>query len=441
MSAKPAAAKKAKADKAKPEKKSPLAKKALSRDVSKEPRGEPEAKVTDSSSKLPAADTSSSGKDIPASVSMRPKVDFTDPTMLPFEAGQIFSKFDYDNDGKLDKREFTELIRQNPDLLRGLPARSTMTVPMGYLPTEVISHRILTHFDETAGVAIPRIEVEQHIRMGNIITPLTDAYKARYERLRSVMTGKLLPKREHLLQLRRNLQHTSAEVDAKRRGIERETLTDTEQILERLRGVESMRQSSIRHQVLQLEEELQSIERLVRRVERANIEEVSVHAGGSSSILLTSAHPSPAVIEPVRAPRATAMVEMIHEFGDLMSLMEQVSMKSITVQTDFPTDDFPRETAERLEIIGRCDRYTHALSVKDHMLWTALQEKDKAERNLIEEKRLSQEYALEVSHWAELTQQQNQQLNEERREKDLLQRRIHDLINVLRSHNIYYEGY
>lgn len=32
-----------------------------------------------------------------------------------------------------------------------------------------------------------------------------------------------------------------------------------------------------------------------------------------------------------------------------------------------------RETAERLEVLRRADRYEHALGVKDHMLWVAMQ--------------------------------------------------------------------
>lgn len=377
--------------------------------------------------------------DPPSAPGARQEVDIA---LLPFEAGQIFSKFDHDGDGKLNKQEFTELVRQNPDLLRAMPSKpaTSSSNMFGGLPTEVVSNRVLTHFDETAGVAIPRHEVEQHIRMGNIVTPLTEAYKLRYERLRAVMTGKLLPKREHLLQLRRHLQHLSTEVDAKRRSIERETLTDTDQILERLRAVESMRQSSIRHQVLQLEEELQSMERIVRRVERANIEEGSVDTFPAGGVLLTSANPAVGAIEPVRAPRATAMVEMIHEFGDLMSIMEQVSHKPVTVQTEFPTDDFPRETSERLEVLARCDKYLHAVHVKDHMLWTALQDKEKLEQALFEEKRLSQEYAQEITQWAEMAQQLTHQVAEQKQEKEAAQRRAQHLLMVLRNHNIHYEG-
>jgi hypothetical protein len=414
--------------------------------------GEPELKASESALTL---NTAASSAPPNASVATGPPkpggeeaykgpVSFADYSMLPFEAGQIFSKYDYDGDGKLNKQEFTELVRQNIDLLRATShgntsygSSSSGGLSSGGLPMEVVSNRILTHFDETAGVAIARSEVDQHMRMGNIVTPLVDAYKTRYERLRALLTGKLFPKREHLLQLRRQLQHISGEVDAKRRSIERETLTDTEQILERLRTVESMRQSAIRHQIIQIEDELHSIERLVRRVERANIDDSAITAP-STGVLLTSAQPGAPPVETIRAPRATSMVEVIQEYADLSSIIDNLSSKPVTVQVDFPTDDFPKETSERLEVIARCDKYMHAINVKDHMLYKALQERDKFEKSLDDERKLSQEYAQEVANWAELAQDLTQQLSISKQENDRLQQELQHMASILRSYNIYY---
>lgn len=268
------------------------------------------------------------------------------------------------------------------------------------------------------------------------IVPLTDAYAKRYTQLRTELNGKLYPKREYLLQLRRQLQSTSVDVDARRRNIERETLTDTEQILERLRSTESMRQSAIKHEVLKIEEQLQEIERVVRRVEQANVDDGFV----SNGILLTSAHPGSVPVETVRAPKAIGMVEVIHEFGDLLSKINQLATRSVTVQVNFPTDDFPRETSERLEVLSRCDKYMHALSIKDHMLWVALQEKNKAEDDLAENRRISQEYASELANWAELAQNLTQKNMVLQQDKETMQCRMQDLERVLREHNIYYEN-
>ncbi|KAJ1404954.1 hypothetical protein B484DRAFT_457198, partial [Ochromonadaceae sp. CCMP2298] len=227
------------------------------------------------------------------------------------------------------------------------------TVGSQALPTELVSNRILTHFDETAGVAIPRWEVEQHTRTGSVVVPLAEAYKSRYTRLRTGLTSQLLPKREHLLQLRRRLQSAAAETECARRGIERETLADADRILERVRAAESLRQASIQQQVLQVEAELATIERLVRRVEQAN-SSTEDDSSVTTGVLLTSAQPGSIPVEAFRAPRAVGMVELIHEFGDLQALTARLAALPVTVQANFPTDDFPRETKERLDVLARC---------------------------------------------------------------------------------------
>jgi EF-hand domain len=175
------------------------------------------------------------------------------PLSVSFEAGQIFQKFDTDKDGRLDKKDFESLLKTHPELVKpsfyGAGNAVSIEPKRPMLPTEVVTGRLLTHYDETAGVAIPHSSVERHRSLGNTVVPLTEAYRARYDRLRSLLTSRLLPRREHLLQLRRQLQVCSSEVAATRKGIERETISDTEQILERLRSVEAMRQSAIKHQV------------------------------------------------------------------------------------------------------------------------------------------------------------------------------------------------
>ena len=171
------------------------------------------------------------------------------------EARKMFSKLEIDGDGKISKSDFENVLRDHPEFLKpGYDGAhqfgSDVPVEKEYmLPMEVISGRLLTHYDETAGVALPKSAVEQHRRLGNTVLPLPESYRSRYDRLRSLLTVKLFPRREHLLQLRRQLQNCSTEVEAAKRAIERETLSDAEQILERLRSIEAMRQSSIKHQV------------------------------------------------------------------------------------------------------------------------------------------------------------------------------------------------
>ena len=132
------------------------------------------------------------------------------------------------------------------------------------------------------------------------------------------------------------------------------------------------------------------------------------------------------------------MVELIQEYADMYATIDRIASKAISVQVDFPTDDFPKEMAERLEVMARCDRYSHALSVKDHMLWTAIQEKERAIELLEEERKLSHEYAEEVAHWAELSQVLSQNVNTLKGDNEQLEKTNRELMNVLREHNIFY---
>ena len=175
----------------------------------------------------------------------------------------------------------------------------------------------------------------------------------------------------------------------------------------------------------------------MRRVEQANIDETQQLS--TMGVLTTSAYPGSAPVESIRTPKAVAMVELIHEFGDLLGSISQQAIKPVNIQIEFPTNDFPRETAERLEVMARCDKYMHAVSVKDHMLWVALQEKEKAEEALAEERRLCQEYASEATNWIELAQKQAQEIMALKQETELLQMRNREHIRNLREHNIYYE--
>ena len=169
-------------------------------------------------------------------------------SQLSFEAGKLFSQFDKDGDGKLNKKEFEDVLHNFPDMAKSSPTSSSHQQSV-MLPTEVVTGRLLTHYDETAGVAIPSSSVEHHRMMGNSVSPLVESYRARYDKLRTLLTGRLLPRREHILQLRRQLENCSSEVTAARRAIEKETMSDAEQIIERLRSTESMRQSAIKQQV------------------------------------------------------------------------------------------------------------------------------------------------------------------------------------------------
>jgi TolA-binding protein len=246
--------------------------------------------------------------------------------------------------------------------------------------------------------------------------------------------------REQLVQLVHRLDVCAVEVDAAAKAIERETIADTEQILERLRNVKSLRTSAINQQALQLQEELESMERLVRRVEMANNHAITDAANGSTGVLLTSAATGGLLpIETVRAPKANAMIELIQQFSELASTIERMATKTTLVQVDFPSTDFPKETAERLEIISKTDRYVHALAVKDQMLWTTIKEKESLAQQLEAEKALNHRYTDDINEWARAGQAMKQNVESLKQERGVLLNRIQDLIDVLRANNIHYE--
>lgn len=322
------------------------------------------------------------------------------------------------------------------------PERPRLTDPsltsLGQLPGEYGSGRILTHFVETANVAIAASEVETHRAMGYKVFVLAEYYKQVYDQLRVQLTTQLYPKREQLLSVHRQLRHRALDLEAGRKSIEKDTLTDCEQILERLRGVESMRQSALKHELLSVEEALQAIERLVLRVERANVLPGQLK-DSSTVLLLTSANPSSGPLEGVRAPRAIEMVELIQEHSHLQRDILHMAGQVVKVQVDFPTDDFPRETKERLEVISKVDKFVHALHVKDQMLYTALLENEELKMQLANEKALVADYANEMGQWADTAHGLREEMLRDKADASRLQQIITDMQRVLRANNIYYE--
>ena len=73
------------------------------------------------------------------------------------------------------------------------------------------------------------------------------------------------------------------------------------------------------------------------------------------------------------------------------------------------------------------------------MLWTALQEKEKAEELLEEERNLSREYAKEVSQWAEMAQKLAQENLALKQAKERGDRRTADMLEKMRHHGLYYQ--
>ena len=401
----------------------------------------PDSTLVPTATTAAAGDSDGSKPISTASYGKENKVPAISETIEPFQLGQIFAHFDENKDGVLDKKEFESLINNAPGLLKNPKQTSEVSTSISkpggsgpIFPTEMVSGRLLTHYDETAGVPLPKTAIDQHKAMGNVVIPLFEAYKSRYEKLRNSLTGKLLPKRENLLQMRRQICIASDEIKEAKQAIQKETIKDVEGILQRLQQSESLRQSKIRHQLVRLDEELGIIERVITRVEQANEETTKPSTTG---VILTSAVPGIAPLETMRPHKAQQMVELVQQFGDLYNTIEKLASKHIPIDGDVPSDDFPKEVAERLEVMSQCDKYLHAMNVKDQLLWNALQDKKKLEESIEAEKKHSHEMAFEVTEWAELSQNLTTQLHQSREEIKLLNMKNAQLIDIMRKHNIY----
>lgn len=137
-------------------------------------------------------------------------------------------------------------------------------------------------------------------------------------------------------------------------------------------------------------------------------------------------------------PRADLMIELIQQYADLIQSINKLTNKQIVVQLDYNVNDFPKEISERLEIISKYEKYRQALEVKDHMLWLALQDREKFEEIVNDEKKLSLEYAEEINQWAELTQHLKVQCSELQQNYENVLRENNKLINILRENGIHY---
>ena len=80
-----------------------------------------------------------------------------------------------------------------------------------------------------------------------------------------------------------------------------------------------------------LEGELDSIERVVRKVEQAN-EAGAPHDGSSNISLRSAASPDLTAVESVRAPRAAGMVDLIQQSPDISASIERLATRALSVQ-------------------------------------------------------------------------------------------------------------
>ncbi|CAN0056187.1 unnamed protein product [Ectocarpus sp. 4 AP-2014] len=368
-----------------------------------------------------------------------------------FEFGQLFQKFDTDGDGRLGRADFERMVggmldqvgeRGGDGTRRGsrggegdndnAPSAAPQPLPPPPAVPPSPAGPSITHYDETTGVPLAREAVASQQALGHTVVPLREAYSRRLSRLQSLASSRLMPVRERLLQLRRRLHGRGEELRAARAAIERETLADAEAIVERLRSAETLKQATLAQGVNSVTAELEGVEKLSDQVARVT--------------LLPSSTPGNISPSAACAPDfegTERMVELVQSYRELCNSIDRVASKPFDPSIDVQADDFPHETAERLEVLRRADRYEHALSVKDQMLWEAMQESQRLKEKCQEERSLGQEFAEEAQEWVTLTGKLSDRVNaltietertgQLRKENALLARENQELVRRLET--------
>ncbi|CAM9207788.1 unnamed protein product [Scytosiphon promiscuus] len=317
--------------------------------------------------------------------------DRIDPDKI-FEFGQLFQKFDTDGDGRLGRGDFERMIG---GLLGRLDGAGSGGVGGGR--ERKGSNGAV---EPTTGVPLAREAVASQQALGHTIVPLSEAYGRRLSRLQSLASSRLMPVRERLLQLRRRFHGRSEEVRAAKSAIERETLADAEAIVERLRSVEALKQATLAQGVNGVTAELEVVEKLADQV-------VSVTALSSSA----SDSQYPSIPNEPDFEGTEKMVELIQSYRELCNSIDRVANRPFDPNIGVRADDYPHETAERLEVLRRADQYEQALGVKDQMVWAAMQESELLKQKCQEERTLGQDFAEEAQEWVKLTGKLSDRVN------------------------------
>ncbi|CAM9173241.1 unnamed protein product, partial [Chrysoparadoxa australica] len=170
----------------------------------------------------------STGTTTPAPAGSQGKATLEMSPQLTFEVGKLFEKYS-GGGGSLSYVDFEKMIRseysqhsggENGQAGSGEEAGAVNMlqsgVPLSRSPAQRPSRLglgpRLTHYNETTGVPLPTEAVASQSTLGHTCVPLHEAYNRRLARLQSLVSTRLMPAREQLLQLRRRLHAAAEEV-------------------------------------------------------------------------------------------------------------------------------------------------------------------------------------------------------------------------------------
>ena len=311
------------------------------------------------------------------------------PDKTDFEVGRLFARFGKSGaNGQITSNEFKEMMhslakegrwqeqRSGGQQRAGNNMRSAST---SYASTSAAAAAVAPpeHFfnlplaPETERI---RAEINAH---ASAVNPLaaTELH---------MLQMNLLSKKEHLMQQMRFVRARAEEVQSVRRAIERETLADAEAIVHRLRGAESLKLSLLKHDMDQLQHDLDEIDGFAAIMKRDSNTAKSGTMNADGSALSTRSR----------------YLEMCAE-------AERIANKNFKTTIDVQADDFDREVVERINLATQVEAAKEAAAVKDQMVWMLLQEREElktTEKKYSEEvEKLSQESCKEIEEWVRLT--------------------------------------
>jgi hypothetical protein len=326
-----------------------------------------------------------------------------------FEVGRLFQRFGKGGGGNITSNEFKQMMqqlamegkwRQNSGInnnLNGMSggnatyastsaaARSVRPpeLPMS-LPPAPETERIRAELNAQASSINPMAATELHMLQMN-----------------------LLSKKEHLLQQMRFVRARAEEVQSVRRAIERETLADTETILHRLRGAEALKLSLLKHDMDQLQHDVDEIDGFAKML-KADTLNNSLSSNSNSKN--NNSNNNNIGLDHSVLPMSTRS-----KYLEMCAEAERIVSKPFKTSIDVRADDFDRETVDRANLASQVEAANEAAAVKDQMVWMLLREreeyKEKEKLYADEINNISTESAKEIEEWVRLTDNFREKLN------------------------------
>jgi len=326
-----------------------------------------------------------------------------------FEVGRLFQRFGKGGGGNITSNEFKQMMqqlamegkwRQNSGInnnLNGMSggnatyastsaaARSVRPpeLPMN-LPPAPETERIRAELNAQASSINPMAATELHMLQMN-----------------------LLSKKEHLLQQMRFVRARAEEVQSVRRAIERETLADTETILHRLRGAEALKLSLLKHDMDQLQHDVDEIDGFAKML-KADTLNNSLSSNSNSKN--NNSNNNNIGLDHSVLPMSTRS-----KYLEMCAEAERIVNKPFKTSIDVRADDFDRETVDRANLASQVEAANEAAAVKDQMVWMLLREreeyKEKEKLYADEINNISTESAKEIEEWVRLTDNFREKLN------------------------------